>query len=86
MAAKADVEPLGVQRITLSDSRFQTLPRVLQIEYAVIEKRKKERKFVILTLRYQNASAVPDLLVPYVYRDVTKDLEGFNAVLTALPD
>ena len=56
-----------------------------EIEYALIEKRKKEKKFSIITLRYPNASAVPDLLVRYVYKDVTNDLEGFSAVLTALP-
>jgi TIR domain len=56
-----------------------------EIEYAVIEKRKKEKKFAIITLRYPKASAVPDLLVRYVYKDVSNDLEGFNAVLTALP-
>ena len=51
----------------------------------MIEKRKKEKKFAIITLRYPSAAAVPDLLVRYVYKDVTNDLEGFNAVVAALP-
>ena len=56
-----------------------------EIEYAVAEKLTKENKFAIIALRYQSGSVLPNLLMPYVYKDVGNDLEGFNAVLTALP-
>lgn len=56
-----------------------------EVDYAVMQKRKKGRKFVIVTLRYPNASPVPDLLTPYIYKDITNDLEGFYELLHALP-
>jgi hypothetical protein len=56
-----------------------------EIDYAVAEKRKKGKKFAIIALRYPNASSVPDLLTPYIYRTVNNDLEGFHAVTNALP-
>ena len=58
-----------------------------EIEMREIEKRKKEKKFAIITLRYPSAAAVP--VSPRaelcLNKDVTNDLEGFNAVVTALP-
>jgi hypothetical protein len=56
-----------------------------EVDYAVMQKRKKDRKFSIVTLRYANASAVPALLTPYIYKDVSNDLEGFDELLKALP-
>lgn len=56
-----------------------------EVDYAVIQKRKKEKKFAIITLRYTNAAPVPGLLTPYIYRDVTNDLEGFRELIRALP-
>lgn len=56
-----------------------------EVDYAVIQKRTKDKKFAIITLRYTNAAAVPGLLKPYVYRDVSNDLEGLNELLKALP-
>jgi hypothetical protein len=56
-----------------------------EVEYAVMQKRAKGKKFAIITLRYTNAAAVPGLLMPYVYRDVSNDLEGLNELLKALP-
>ncbi len=56
-----------------------------EIDYAVQQKRKKDRKFAIITLRYPNAAPVPGLLTPYIYKEVTNDLEGFTALIDALP-
>jgi hypothetical protein len=56
-----------------------------EVDYAVMQKRKKDKKFAIVTLRYTNAAAVPGLLTPYIYKDVSNDLEGFDELLKALP-
>ena len=56
-----------------------------EVDYAVMQKRKKGKKFAIITLRYPKASPVPDLLTPYIYKNVTNDLEGFYELLRALP-
>lgn len=56
-----------------------------EVDYAVMQKRKKEKKFAIITLRYSNATAVPDLLTPYIFKNVENDLEGFYELLRALP-
>lgn len=56
-----------------------------EVDYAVIQKRKKDRKFAIITLRYTNAAPVPGLLTPYIYKDVANDLEGFRELVRALP-
>jgi len=56
-----------------------------EVEYAVMQKRGKGEKFAIITLRYPNASPVPRLLTPYIYKDVENDLEGFYELLRALP-
>lgn len=56
-----------------------------EVDYAVIQKRKKDKKFAIITLRYSNAAPVPDLLTPYIYKTVSNDLEGFYELLRALP-
>lgn len=56
-----------------------------EIDYAVLQKRKKGKKFAIITLRYTNASPVPSLLTPYVYKDISNDLDGFQALVKALP-
>lgn len=56
-----------------------------EVDYAVMQKRKKEKKFAIVTLRYTNAAAVPGLLTPFIYKDVSNDLEGFNELIKALP-
>jgi hypothetical protein len=56
-----------------------------EIDYAIQQKRKKEKKFAIVTLRYAAIAPVPGLLQTYVYRDVANDLEGFDVVLKALP-
>jgi hypothetical protein len=50
-----------------------------------MQKRRKEKKFAIVTLRYANAAAVPGLLTPYIYKDITNDLDGFTELLRALP-
>lgn len=56
-----------------------------EIDYAIQQKRKKGEKFAIVTLRYPDASRVPELLTPYVYKNVPNDLEGFREILRALP-
>lgn len=56
-----------------------------EVDYAVMQKRKRGAKFSIVTLRYPNAFPVPELLTPYIYKDVTNDLDGFLELLRALP-
>lgn len=56
-----------------------------EVDYAVMQKRAKEKKFAIITLRYSNAAPVPGLLTPYIYKDVENDLQGFHELLRALP-
>lgn len=56
-----------------------------EVDYAVMQKRKKGDKFVIITLRYPNSAPVPKLLTPYIYKDVENDLEGFHEIIRALP-
>lgn len=56
-----------------------------EVDYAIAQKRKKGKKFSIITLRYPNSSPVPGLLTPYIYKDVQNDLDGFNEVVRALP-
>lgn len=56
-----------------------------EVDYAILQKRKKGNKFAIITLRYSNAAAVPDLLTPYIYKTVGNDLDGFRELVRALP-
>ncbi len=56
-----------------------------EVDYAVIQKRKKGKKFAIITLQYSNAAPVPSLLTPYIYKTAENDLEGFYELLRALP-
>jgi len=56
-----------------------------EVDYAVIQRRKKGDKFAIITLRYSDAAPVPGLLTPYIYKTVSNDLEGFHELLRALP-
>ena len=56
-----------------------------EVDYAVREKRKKGKKFAIVTLRYAKSVSVPALLDRYIYRDVDNDLEGFRELVRALP-
>jgi hypothetical protein len=54
-----------------------------EVDYAVMQKRKKGKKFTIITLRY--AGNVPELLKPYTWATVSNDLEGLHELLRALP-
>lgn len=56
-----------------------------EIDYAVMQKRQKGNKFSIITLRYSDAAPVPDLLTPYIYKNINNDLEGFFEIVRALP-
>ena len=54
-----------------------------EVDYAVMQKRKKGKKFAIITLRY--AGNVPELLKTYTWATISNDLEGFHELLRALP-
>ncbi len=56
-----------------------------EIDYAIAQKRSKDKKFAIITLRYADACPVPSLLTPYVYKDISNDLDGFYVLVKALP-
>jgi len=56
-----------------------------EVDYAVMQKRRKGAKFSIITLRYSNAVEVPGLLTPYIYKTVANDLDGFRELVRALP-
>jgi hypothetical protein len=56
-----------------------------EVDYAIRQKRHKDKKFSIITLRYSDAAPVPGLLTPYVYRDINNDLQGFYEIIRALP-
>lgn len=56
-----------------------------EVRHAVAQKGKKDKKFAIITLRYADAAPVPDLLRPYIFKDVANDLDGFRQLVRALP-
>ena len=56
-----------------------------EVDYAILQKRKKGNKFAIITLRYPNALPVPGQLTPYIFKDVLNDLDGFYQLVRALP-
>jgi hypothetical protein len=56
-----------------------------EVDYAILQKHKKDKKFGIITLRYADASPVPSLLTPYVYKNISNDLDGFHELVKALP-
>lgn len=56
-----------------------------EIDYATEQKRRKDKKFAIITLRYPGANDVPRLLTRYIYSNVENDLEGFREIIRGLP-
>jgi hypothetical protein len=56
-----------------------------EVDYAVQQKRQKEKKFAIVTLRFEGSAPVPGLLTPYIYKDVRNDLDAFRELVRALP-
>ena len=56
-----------------------------EVDYAIMQKRKKGKKFAIITLHYANAAGVPGLLTPFKWVTVSNDLEGFRELIRALP-
>ena len=56
-----------------------------EVDYAIQQKREKGSKFAIITLRFEGSAGVPDLLTPYVYTDVSNDLDAFRELIRALP-
>ena len=64
-----------------SDERYLAA----EINYAIMQKRQKDKKFSIITLRYSTDLEIPELLTPYVFRDVDNDLDGLYEIVRALP-
>lgn len=56
-----------------------------EVDYAVQQKRLKDKKFAIITLRFEGSAQVPGLLTPYIYKDVHNDLDAFRELVRALP-
>lgn len=56
-----------------------------EVDYAVMQKRSKGKKFAIITLCYLDDAPVPKLLKPYIFKRVSNDLEGFAELIRALP-
>lgn len=56
-----------------------------EVDYAVQQKRQKDRKFAIITFRFEGSAPVPGLLTPYIYKDVRNDLDAFRELVRALP-
>ena len=56
-----------------------------EINYAKSRKREQEKKFAIITLKFAESAEVPDLLKPYVWKDVQNDLDGLYEIVRALP-
>src|SRR5581483_176419 len=56
-----------------------------EVDYAVMQKRSKGKKFAIITLCYLDDAPVPKLLKPYIFKRVSNDLDGFAELIRALP-
>jgi hypothetical protein len=56
-----------------------------EIDYAIQQKRKKGKKFAIITIRFNKDAPIPRLLETYVYRDVSDELDGLHEIILALP-
>lgn len=56
-----------------------------EVDYAIVQKRKKGDKFTIITLLFAESTKVPGLLQNYVFKHVSNDLEGFYEIVRALP-
>ncbi|MBU3185683.1 toll/interleukin-1 receptor domain-containing protein [Clostridium estertheticum] len=59
-----------------------------EVNYAIMEKRKKKEKFSIITLVFEENGVngtVPELLEPYVWKVPKTDLEAIREIIKALP-
>lgn len=56
-----------------------------EVGYAVQQKREKEEKFAIITLRYSDAAEVPKRLRRFTWKHVEDDLHGLDVLVRALP-
>jgi len=56
-----------------------------ELDYAIQQKLVRGPKFSIIALRFSPNAVVPDLLAPYLYKDIHNDLVGFYELLRALP-
>lgn len=55
-----------------------------EIDYA-LNRSREDKKFSIITIVFGSGLEVPDLLKPYVWKNVTSQLEGLCEILKALP-
>ena len=56
-----------------------------EVDYAISQKRKKGKKFSLITLRFDPNANIPELLEIYVWKDVQDDLQALFEILKALP-
>lgn len=59
-----------------------------EVNYAIMQKRKKKDKFSIITLVFEKngeKGIVPELLQPYVWKEPTSDLQALTEIIRALP-
>jgi hypothetical protein len=56
-----------------------------EVDSAVMQKRKKGKKFAVITFQYSETAPIPELLMRFVYKRVTNDLDGFRELIRALP-
>ncbi|AHN22798.1 toll/interleukin-1 receptor domain-containing protein [Lysinibacillus varians] len=60
-----------------------------EVDYAHIQRRKKQEKFSIITLQFENEDGVkgtiPELLERFVWKSPKNELEALNQILKALP-
>lgn len=56
-----------------------------EIDYAIQQKRKKGKKFSIITLKYPAGNEIPPLLATYIYKEVSNHLDAFLEILKGLP-
>lgn len=56
-----------------------------EVDYAIIQKRKKGDKFAIITLVFSENYIIPGLLEPFVYKVVQSELDGLYELIRALP-
>lgn len=63
-----------------SDERFLAT----EIDYALRRKREDEN-FAIITIVFTEDAQIPDILMPYVWKKVSTQLEGLREIIKALP-
>ena len=60
-----------------------------EIDYAIMEERRKEERFAIVTLQFVGDDGsdppIPELLQPFIWKTPTTDLEALREIVRALP-